>query len=242
MIIDICPSPVLYPYYKSDNDLVIVVDVFRATTTMCSAFANGATAIRTVGDIEIAKEYKRKGFLVGAERNTTRCDFADFGNSPFDYTKELVSGKELIFTTTNGTQAIDMAKDCRELIIGAFSNIDVVADECLRLNQRIVVLCAGWNNKINIEDTLFGGALVEKLQQRTTIEIGSDSLRIAMLLWQSAKKNPVDFVKQSDHYKRLTANGLEDAVPYCFIENNAPILAVYDKTDGKLKCKSSICI
>ena len=235
MIIDICTSPVLYPYYKSDNDLVIVVDVFRATTTICTAFANGAITIRTVGDIEIAKEYKRKGFLVGAERNTTRCDFGDFGNSPFDYTEERVSGKELVFTTTNGTQAIEMAKDCRELIIGAFSNIDVVADECLRLNQRIVVLCAGWNNKINIEDTLFGGALAEKLQQRTTIEIGSDFVRIAMQLWQSAKHNPMEYIKEYDHYKRLVANGLEDAAPYCFIENSAPILAVYDKSDGKLK-------
>ena len=81
MILDLCPSPALYKYYKSENDTVIVVDVFRASATMCTMLNNGATAIIPVSDSETAREFKSKGYLVGAERNTKRCDFADFGNS-----------------------------------------------------------------------------------------------------------------------------------------------------------------
>ena len=87
MTIDICLSPTLYPYYQKQSDTVIVVDIFRATTTMCAAFHNGATAIIPVADIDLARKYKSEGFLVGAERNTRRVDFADFGNSPIEYTR-----------------------------------------------------------------------------------------------------------------------------------------------------------
>jgi len=98
MILNICLSPALYPFYKKENDTVIVVDIFRACTTICTAFANGASAIIPVADIEEAKRYKSQGYPVGAERNTQKCDFADFGNSPFDYTREKVEGKEIVFT------------------------------------------------------------------------------------------------------------------------------------------------
>ncbi|MDR2956036.1 MAG: 2-phosphosulfolactate phosphatase, partial [Prevotella sp.] len=109
MKVEICFSPALYPYYSDKNSekTVVVVDIFRATTTMCAALKNGTRAIIPVASIEEAKEYKEKGYLVGAERNVKRCDFADFGNSPFDYTPNKVNGKEVVFTTTNGTQAID---------------------------------------------------------------------------------------------------------------------------------------
>ena len=127
MILDICLSPALYPFYKKENDTVIVVDIFRACTTICAAFANGASAIIPVADIEEAKQYKLRGYPVGAERNTRKCDFADFGNSPFDYTQEKVKGKEIVFTTTNGTNAIEQSRGCKTLLIGAFSNINALA-------------------------------------------------------------------------------------------------------------------
>ena len=103
-------SPALYPVYHNQEAIVVVVDVFRATTTMAAAFKNGVRSIRPVATVEEAQEYKAKGWLVGAERNVKRCDFADFGNSPFDYTPEKVAGKDVIFTTTNGTRAITIAK------------------------------------------------------------------------------------------------------------------------------------
>ena len=235
MILDLCPCPALYPYYQKEGDTVIVVDTFRASATICTMLHNGATAVIPVAGREEAKQYKSEGFLVGAERNTRKCDFADFGNSPFEYTPERVSGKEVVFTTTNGTQAIQAAKECRQLFIGTFSNIDAVLEASLRSSERIVILCAGWENRINIEDTLFGGALAEKLSEKEELIIGSDSVRIALELWQQAKDNPLEYVKKSDHYRRFVENGVEGDAAYCLQMNTVPVVPCYDKKEGKLK-------
>ena len=103
MVVDICFSPALFPFYSQPNDVVVVTDIFRATTTMCTAFLNGLSAIIPVATTKEAEQYKDQGFLVGAERNVVQCSFADFGNSPFEYTRDTVEGKEIVFTTTNGT-------------------------------------------------------------------------------------------------------------------------------------------
>ena len=170
MKVDVCFSPALYPYYAdSNNYIVVVVDIFRATTTMCAALKNGAKCIIPVASIEEAQQYKAKGYLVGAERNVKRCDFADFGNSPFDYTEDRVESKEIVFTTTNGTQAIEAAANADILTIGAFSNISALTEFCIQKQKDVMILCAGWNNRFNIEDTLFGGALADRLMAK---EIG----------------------------------------------------------------------
>lgn len=235
MILDICLSPALYPFYKKENDTVIVVDIFRACTTICAAFANGASAIIPVADIEEAKQYKLRGYPVGAERNTRKCDFADFGNSPFDYTQEKVKGKEIVFTTTNGTNAIEQSRGCKTLLIGAFSNIDALAKKCIEIGGRIVVVCAGWNNRINMEDTLFGGAFAEKLFNENPLKLDSDAVKIALELWQSAKHDLLNYLKDSEHYQRLIDNKAEGDAPFCLQQNTVNLVPYYDKVDKKLK-------
>lgn len=240
MTLDLCPSPALYPYYKNDNDTVIVVDVFRASSTMCAMLNNGASSIIPVASIEEAEMYKAKGYLVGAERKTRKCDFADFGNSPFDYTREIVENREVVFTTTNGTMAIEAAKDCKELIIGAFTNIDAVAEHCIKQNGRVVVLAAGWNNKVSIEDTLFAGSLAETLLSKMSkstdeeLQFGSDSIKMIFELWLKVKTNLVEFIEKSDHYKRLIDNGAVGDAEYCITPNSVSVVPVYNKESKKL--------
>ena len=144
MKIDVCFSPVLYPAYHNQEAIVVVVDIFRATTTMAAAFQNGVRTIRPVATVEEAQSYKMKGWLVGAERNVKRCEFADFGNSPFDYLPEKVKGKDVAFTTTNGTRAITIAKSAYRVITGAFINLQAVAEYCLSHKRDVIVLCSGW--------------------------------------------------------------------------------------------------
>mgnify|MGYP000907434065 CR=1 FL=1 len=235
MILDLCPSPALYTYYQQENDTVIVVDVFRASATMCAMLHNGAAAVIPVADIEEARRYKQEGFLVGAERKTRKCDFADFGNSPFDYAREIVAGREVVFTTTNGTQAIQAAKGCGQLFVGTFSNIDAVLEASLRSSGRVVILCAGWNNRVNVEDTLFGGAFAARLLEKSEVTFGSDAIRIALALWQQAKGNPQGYLRQSDHYQRLIDHGAEGDAAYCLKMNTVHIVPSYDKQAGKLK-------
>ena len=203
--------------------------------------SNGASAIIPVSDTEEAKMYKEKGYLVGAERKTRKCDFADFGNSPFDYTREIVEGKEVVFTTTNGTRAIEAAKDCRELLIGTFTNIDAVAGHCIKNAERVVILGAGWNNRISIEDTLFGGAFAEKIIEKlgkTELKFSSDSIKMTYELWYQVKNVLMGIIKISDHYKRLVDNNAEGDAEYCLTPNMVSVVPIYNKESKKLTLPS----
>lgn len=235
MKIEVCFSPALYKYYVDDNDiLVVVADIFRATTSMCAAFNNGAKSIIPVASIEEAQLYKEKGYLVGAERNVKRCSFADFGNSPFDYTADRVKDQEIVFTTTNGTIAIEEASQASYLTIGAFSNLNALAQFCIDKQKNVLILCAGWNNRFNIEDSLFAGALSELLIEEGSYSPTSDSVKVSLSIWEEAKNNLRLYINRSEHIKRLEANHLENSVDYCLSLNTVNLVPVYDKQSGKL--------
>lgn len=230
MKVDVCFSPALYPFYdiQNENTIVVVIDIFRATTTMCAAFKNGVRSIIPVASIEEAQAYKAKGFLVGAERNVKRCDFADFGNSPFDYTTEKVGSKDVVFTTTNGTQAIEAASGCFKLLIGAFSNITAIADYCTAEGKDVLLLCSGWNNRFNMEDSLYAGALVYLLEKRG-FGIVSDAANVAFDMWMQAKSDVRAYIDRTEHIQRLIANNLADSVEYCLSWDTTSVIPVYDK-------------
>lgn len=235
MKVEVCFSPALYKYYTASADkIVVVTDIFRASTTMCAAFKNGAKSIIPVASIDEAKDYKAKGYKVGAERNVKRCDFADFGNAPTDYTAEQVEGQDIVFTTTNGTQAIDTASDAEILLVGAFSNLNAVADFCMAQKRDVMVLCAGWENRFNIEDTLFGGALAQVLIDRGGYSPASDATQVALSMWKEAEANPRNYVERTEHIKRLEANGLVDCVDYCLTIDTVPLVPVFNKETRKL--------
>lgn len=235
MKVEVCFSPALYPFYTDiPGKIVVVTDIFRATTTMCVAFQNGSKAIIPVASIDEAKAYKEKGYKVGAERNVKRCDFADFGNAPSEYTKEKVAGEEIVFTTTNGTQAINTALDANILLIGAFSNLNAVADFCISQQKDVMILCAGWENRFNIEDTLFGGALADTLIKKGAYTSASDATQVALAMWNEAKPNPRKYIEQTEHIKRLEANGLADSVDYCLTIDTVPLVPIFDKKSRKL--------
>ncbi|MDR2763958.1 MAG: 2-phosphosulfolactate phosphatase [Tannerella sp.] len=233
MEIDVCFSPALYPHYHRAEAEVVITDIFRATTTLVAAFESGARSILPVATVEEAEAWKSRGWPVGAERNVRRCPFADFGNSPFDYTPDKVMGKDLVFTTTNGTKAIRRAGEAGRIVIGAFVNLRAVADDCLRERRPVVVLCSGWEDKINIEDTLFGGALAEILLLHGYRPAG-DATQIALSLWKEAKKDLQGYLEKTEHIGRLRSAGLEDNVPYCLALNRSSLLPVFSKKEGKL--------
>lgn len=229
MNIEICFSPALFQYYNTENSIVVIVDIFRATTSICTAFQNGLKSVKTVSTIEEAQEWKQKGFLVAAERNVKKVDFADFGNSPFEFTSEKVKGKELIFTTTNGTQAVEAAKKTDEIIIGAFSNIDAISIYCTNSDKNIFILCSGWNNKFCTEDSLFAGAMVEKLLKTGKYNFISDAVFTSLKLWEISKNDLSLIVKSSEHYKRLENNKLTNSVDFCLTKNTTNFVPKYNK-------------
>ena len=232
-------SPALYSFYAQKKAIVIIVDIFRATTSICAAFNNGARSIRTVATVEEAIHYKEKGHLVAAERNVKKCDFADFGNSPFDFTHEKVADKEIIFTTTNGTRAIEMALDADEILIGAFSNITTLTNHCNSKKKNVLILCSGWNNRFCLEDTLFAGALTEKLIKTGKFCSDSDATLAALELWKIAQPDLLNYICSTEHYERLKSNGLENSVEYCLTEDTTPVLPVYNKISNTFIFKNN---
>jgi 2-phosphosulfolactate phosphatase len=234
MKIDVCFSPALYPAYHNPDSIVVVADIFRATTTIVTAFYNGVHSIRPVATVEEARAYKKEGWLVGAERNVQRCDFADFGNSPFDYTPEKVKGKDVVFTTTNGTKAITIAQEAFWVLIGGFINLQAIAGYCLAHQRDVTVLASGWKDKVNIEDTLYGGALTEALVDTGQYQTASDAAVIARDMWNTHKQHLKSYMEQTDHLSRLKANNLEGSAGYCLTLNIAPAVPALQIENGTL--------
>ena len=104
-------SPALLPFYDVKNKTVVVIDILRATTSMCVAFQTGVDKILPVSSIDECKMFKDFDFLCAAERDAVKVPGFDLGNSPFEFLNPLIAGRKIAFTTTNGTKAIKMAKE-----------------------------------------------------------------------------------------------------------------------------------
>lgn len=230
--IDACFSPFLYPVYKDDNSIVVIIDVLRATSAICVAFENGVEKIIPVATVEEAREYKKKGFLVGAERNGSPVEGFDFGNSPFNYMGDHIKGKTIVLTTTNGTQAIEAAKNAYKVVIGSFLNIDSLCFWLVSQNKNILLLCSGWKNKFNLEDAVFAGAVTDIISNSSSdFKLGDGCLALKYL-YQMAKENPNKFLSHSSHKERLAALNLKEDVRYCLTPNQTKVIPMYK--DGAL--------
>ena len=125
--VEVCFSPKIFPeILTKENFIVVLVDILRATTTICTAFENGVQAIIPVATATLAKQLKEQGYLVASEQDGKKLDFADFGNSAFSFTRDRVEGKTLVYCTTNGTRALEMVKNSEQIVIGAFINISAL--------------------------------------------------------------------------------------------------------------------
>lgn len=227
MKIDACFSPHLYPVYKGDETIVVIIDVLRATSAICAAFEHGVEKIIPVATVEEARAYKQKGFLVGAERNGLPVDGFDFGNSPFHYMGEHIKGKTIVLTTTNGTQAIEAAKDAYKVVIGSFLNIDALCSWLINENKDVLLLCSGWKNKFNLEDAVFAGAVTDEISNRTDKFNLGDACLALKYLYQMAKENPNKFLSHSSHKERLAALNLKEDVRYCLTPNQTRFIPIY---------------
>lgn len=228
--IEICFSPALIDQYVKKDAVVVVTDVFRASTTICTALANHANSIIPVASEQEAQEYKQRGFLTGAERIAQKCDFADFGNSPLEFSRDKVDGKDIIFATSNGTKAIKAASDCYLLLIGAFINLRAVAQRCMQENKDILIVCAGWKSRICVEDSLFAGALTSCLLENDNFSAASDGTRIAVTLWHQANKDFNKYMMKSEHALRLLSQGFEADLQYCLEQS---IVDIVPELDGE---------
>lgn len=224
--IEVCFSPALFPYYKNPEAIVVVNDILRASSAIVTAFMNGVEKIIPVGTLEEAKFYKDKGFMVAAERDGIVRDFADFGNSPYNFTAEKVGGKEIVYSTTNGTNAINLASSGSQVLIGAYLNITSLAKHIKESGKDLLVLCAGWKNKFNLEDTLFAGALSRLVLEDEQFYTICDATLGAMDLYEAAEKDMMTYIDKVAQRHRLKKNQLDDVIGYCHEHDRTGIIPV----------------
>lgn len=226
--VEVCYSPALFPVYYSNKDcIVVIIDVFRATSAICTAFHYGVKKIIPVSSIDEAKEYKSKGMIVAAERNGEVVDGFDFGNSPFNYMDPKLKGETIVLTTTNGTKAIECANEADNVIIGSFLNIDAVCQFLAEKKKHVILLCAGWKDRFNMEDSLFAGAVVNQLKKNPVFCGLADSSIAADHLYELAKDDLSGFLAKTSHRNRLAKLDLEKDIDYCLQENITKVVPIY---------------
>lgn len=211
--IDVCLTPTLLPLYQIEDKVVVVVDVLRATSSITAGIATGVKSIFPVAEIAECKALQAQGYLAAGERDGKMVEGFSLGNSPFDYMHEAVKGKSIAMTTTNGTLAIHKSKAAKEILIGSLLNLSAIANYLAAQEHDVLVLCAGWKGNFNLEDTLFAGALIDKLMP--IFEYDGDSALTAFCLFETAKADLMSFMKNSSHYRRLKHLDVVDDIAFC---------------------------
>jgi 2-phosphosulfolactate phosphatase len=230
--IEVCFTPGEYEYFKGEYEIVVVIDVLRATSAICAAFDNGIKSIIPVPTVEEAWEYKKKGYLAGAERKGQIVEGFDFGNSPFSYMREDFKGQDVVLTTTNGTKSLDVAKDADIVVVGSFLNLQYLSEWLVKQEKNILCLCSGWQDKFNLEDTICAGAISDFLITSGKFTSEEDSSIAAKYLYLSAKDNYLGYLKSSSHRRRLKNLNLNEDIKYCLTPNQTNVIPILK--DGKL--------
>jgi len=228
-------SPALLHLYDVSSSIVVIIDVLRATSTIATVLFNGAKAIIPVDSVaECIRLGKQIDAITAGERDGQIAEGLQYGNSPFEYPESFVKGKTLVLTTTNGTKLLHIAleKGAREIITGSFPNLDAVCNHLVKKNMPVILACAAWKDRVNIEDTLFAGAVISKIKDH--FDIQCDSSKMAETLYNDAQPDLYEFMKakNASHYQRLTSFGLEKDIRYALEVGSANVLPLY--TGGKL--------
>lgn len=224
--LEVCLTPALLHLHDFSNSIVVVIDIFRATSSICYGIENGAESIIPVATIEACESYRASDFLLAAERNGEVVAGFDFGNSPFSYTKDKVGGKTIVLTTTNGTHAINMSRGANKIVIGSFLNLAALGDWLKTQPNDVLLLCSGWKDKVNLEDTLFAGSIVDYLNDEGYI---LDDAGIASKdLYTIAKNDLRGYLKKTSHGERLKKLGIEEDIAFCLNLNTTKEIPILD--------------
>ena len=224
--IEVCLTPSVFSEFRNDDAIVVVVDILRATSAIITAFMHGVRKIIPVATLEEAKAYKDKGYLVAAERDGIVRDFADFGNSPYNFQQQKIRNREIVYSTTNGTHCIMMARNSYRVLIGGYLNLTALSDFIKAEQRDLLILCAGWKNKFNLEDTLFAGALAEKVLQDQNYGTICDSALASIDLWTMARADMMHYIEKAAQRHRLKKNGLDDVIEYCHTPDLTDLIPV----------------
>jgi 2-phosphosulfolactate phosphatase len=220
--IDVCLSPDLMHLYNVRDQTVVVVDILRATSCMTTAFAHGIKSITPFAELQDCLALKSKGYYTAGERDGKKVDGFDLGNSPFEYMNPLLKGQNIAFTTTNGSRAIVKSAGASDIIVGCFLNLSAVVSYLREVPNNILIVCSGWKGKVNLEDTLYAGGLVEHL--KNDFGHACDAPIIAQRLYAEGRDNLSDFLKDSSHIRRLRKLNIHKDIDFCLRQDEYKVV------------------
>lgn len=213
---------------KIKDKIVVIIDVLRATSVMTTALANGVKAIYPYRDIESVLENCKKSssYVLGGERKGLKIEGFDFGNSPLEYTKEAVNGKDLFMTTSNGTRAIEAsANGSKKLFIACFLNVQSVVEKLILENQDTVIVCSGTNDEFSLDDALCAGEIIKRLSKEADVKLTDISLGLKIIAENS--KGIEDTLTGSKHFEYLKSIGFYGDMNHCFSMDKFHIVPEY---------------
>lgn len=228
-IVETCVSPALLHLFDTADTNVIIIDIFRATSTITTAIYNGAKQVIPIAEVNACINLKNEfpDYITAGERDGKVAPGLEYGNSPFEYPTDFIKDKTLALTTTNGTKLLHMVQDANQIIIGSFLNLDALANYLIQDGKKVLLACAAWKDRVNLEDTLFAGAVAHALKGH--FDILCDSTRIAQDLYTKAQTEPsiLSYMEGSNHYRRLSGFGLIKDMEFCTTLNSHPVVPIY---------------
>lgn len=224
--LEVCLSPALLHLYDTQDTIVVIIDVFRATSTIAAALHNGAKCVIPVASVQECIDLGNSitNSLTAGERDGRVAEGLVYGNSPLEYPSSFVKDKILVLTTTNGTRLLHMVKGSHAIVTGAFLNLSAVCSYLISQGKNVLLGCAAWKDRFNLEDTLFAGAVIDQL--RSSFTVNCDSARAAHALFKQSGGNFLEFLKDSSHYRRLSGFGLQKDMEYCTTPDLHPVVPV----------------
>jgi len=225
--LEVCYSPALLSTARNDSEKnIVVVDILRATTAMCTAIGYGAASVVPVTSVDTALEKKQQGWLVAGENDGIRLPFADFGNSPSEFRNPDIKGKDIIFHTTNGTRAINLARDYGTVFIASFVNLEAVCGQLNRDQKDVIILCAGWKDTFSLEDAIFAGAMSDLLVNAYGFLPECDATLASVALWRHSARSLLKTISRSSHYLRLLGIENRKGLRYCIFPEKFHVIPV----------------
>ena len=213
MTVEVCLTPELIHQFELKDKNVVIIDIFRATSCIVTGICNDVRRIYPVATVDECLAHGKGGKIMAGERGGQKIEAFDIGNSPYDYLSEMVRGRDVAVTTTNGTLAISKSQEAHQVIMGAFLNISATATHLLGLKRDVILHCAGWKGTVNLEDTLYAGAIIEHLGD--AVQLINDSAYLSKSVFEKSKNELLGVALVSAHAQRLAGFGITRDIEFC---------------------------